>query len=185
MTRLYLIIILLKTCLVFGYSQNVSTFEEKLKLTQLEWLEPLEAAYKIIDPKENDYQNYDYAVYFRKEKLEIRYVIVPHNASDITADLPNIKAGRLMLNLSSNMEEFTGSAFSYTDEAAKEDFNADWANEYLFKPKKAFSSYPNCRMLTIHKKGVGTAHIFLLFDKIPEMLDARTISLRFLENQGD
>lgn len=181
MTRLFLSLILLGTAFLFGYSQNSSIFEEKLKRTQLEWLEPLEAAYKIVRPKENVFQNYDQAIYSRKERLEIRYLILPYESSDPTADLPHIKAGRLMLNLSSNMEEFTGSAFSYTDLAAKKDFNADWANEYLFKPKKAFSDYPNCRMLSIHKKGVGTAHVFLLFDEIPEMLDARTISLRFLE----
>ena len=185
MTRLYYSLIFLGTAFIFGFSQNTSLFEEKLKRTKLEWLEPLETAYKIISPKKNVFQNYDQAIYFRKERLEIRYLILPYESSDPTADLPHIKSGRLMLNWSSNMEEFTGSAFSYTDEAAKNDFNADWANEYLFKPKKVFSDYPNCRMLSIHIKGVGTAHVFLFFDEIPKMLDARTISLRFLENPID
>ncbi len=172
-------------CCTFGYSQMTTAFEAKLQAAKLEFLQPLDAGYKELKSRRNDFQNYDHAIYSRKEKLEIRYLIVPYDSLMPTADLPHLVASQMMINLSNNTEAFTGSAFSYTEEAARSDFNADWACEFLFKPKPEFSSKSTCRMLSIHKDEVGTAYVFLLFDKIPELLDARTISLRFLSDLGE
>ena len=181
--------ILLSTIFAFLCSISVSTqihyttaFQAKLQAAQLELLAPIAAGSTVRSPIRNSVQNYDHSIYSRKEKLEIRYLIIPYQENDPLADLPHVKSNQLMVNLSSNTEEFTGSAFSYTPEAAKSDFNADWASEFYFRTKKAFSNKENCKMLTIYREGWGIAHVFFLFDKIPPLLDARTISLRFLDN---
>lgn len=167
------------------YAQKIDYpigFSELLEKAGVDFYEPVEAGYKDTRPVSNDYQNYNLAIFSRKENLEIRYVIHPYDANDAFSNNPHIATMRAMTSVATNEEEKLISAIQLDKEEVHEDFNADWGMIYFFTPKPGFSTYPHCRMLALHKEAQATIFIFYLFEKTDnEALDRRYQALGFLD----
>lgn len=147
----------------------------------VDFMAPLDAGYKDTKPYPNQYQDYEFAIRSRKEKLEIRYHLEPEKEDIALSSLPHIRCMQLLSHLASNDEKNSIAAHSLPTSIRVEDLNADWAKVFFFTPKKAFSPRLTCQLLAIYKEGRGMAFAFLLFDKPPVTLDNRLLTLRFEE----
>jgi hypothetical protein len=157
-------------------------FTQKLDSLRLEFFEPLEAGYKVQNIDSNPFQDCDFAIRSSKEKMEIRYVILPLKEDEASTTLPNVLSFRAMMNVASNTENLLISAIKPPDEQVMKDFNADWGMVYFFVPKPMFANWPFCRMVALHKKERGTVLIFFMFDNPGNpALDNRYLALRFLD----
>ena len=154
-------------------------FSQLLELSKLDFHEPLEAKYKDVNVLKNPWQAYDFAIRSRKEKLEIRYLVVPFNEANPLNNIPHINCMRMITNLASNSQDVVITGLSVQEEELKGQFNADWGKVFLFKPKPGFSNRGHCKLLALHKEGIGTAYVFFLFDKADQNLDNRFYALSF------
>ncbi len=180
---LYLIIFLLTASPLFLYSQIKYPTElaEELSLADLEIIQPLEARYRTLRLRKNRYLQCDYGIWSRKEKLEIRYAIEPIHPNSRSANIPHVKAFSMATHLATNNEEAVISKLSISPERLAEDFNADYGEVYVFRPKSAFSEKLYCQMLVLYKEGKGMVYVFFLFDDPNNTaLDYRFQAVRFL-----
>lgn len=171
-------------CLAYSISAQVDIsphFSHLLELSKLDFHAPLEAKYKDIAVLKNPWQTYDFAIRSRKEKLEIRYLVVPYKESNPLNNIPHINCMRMVTNLASNSQDVVITGLSIEEEELKEQFNADWGKVFLFQPKIGFSNRMHCKLLALHKEGVGTAYVFFLFNEADQALDNRFYALRFAE----
>lgn len=158
-----------------------STFARQLAEMGLEIIQPLESDYRNLGAAENDYLTCPLVVRSRREKLEIRYAVRPVADMGYLADAPHIAAGNLAVNLASNDEDTFLAVHSLPAASVRDNYGADWLKLYTFPPKRGFSERETCQMVALFREGVGMAYVFLLFDKAPELLDARTNALRFVD----
>jgi hypothetical protein len=143
-------------------------------------MQPLEARYKTIRLRKNRFLECDYGIRSRKEKLEIRYAIEPIEAGSRASLIPHVKAFSMATHLATNSEESVISKLSISPESLTEDFNADFGEVYVFKPKSAFSEKLYCQMLVLYKEGKGLVYVFFLFDDPNNTaLDYRFQAVRF------
>lgn len=155
-------------------------FSQKLDLCQVQLATPLEHLYKTKKAESNPIMPYDFAMYSKKEKLEIRYHIIPFSDStNIENDLPQMHLMRTMTNVASNDEEAVTTVHSISEQQLKEDFNADWGVIAFFPPKASFSNFKNCKLLCLFKENKGIAFVYYLFDEPVEALDYREQILSF------
>lgn len=153
---------------------------KELSRTGLEIIQPLEARYRTIRLPDNRYMECDYGIWSRKEKLEIRYAIEPVSPNSRTALIPHVKGFTMATHLATNDEEAVISKLSLSPENLEEDFNADFGEVYIFRPKPAFSSKLHCQMLVLYKEGKGMVYVFFLFDDPNNSaLDYRFQAVRF------
>ena len=177
-------------CLVLGLYINTSAqkidlsegFNQLLIDAQMEFVYPLEAGYKDIPVYRNGFQRYDYAIRSRKEKLEIRYIIVPYEEHNPKTHFPQVGSMRMLTNLASNNQDLLVTGLDIEAEQLKEEFNADWGKVFFFQPKAGFSRKLHCKMLALHKEGKGTAYVFFLFDDPGRALDHRFLALRYSDD---
>lgn len=185
--------IFLTTCYIFlaffgvqaqeiKYSDNLS---ELLKQTKVDVFLPTESDYRDVNilKRATAYQPYQLALRSRKEKLEIRYAIQPIDTIQQFYFPPNANFMRTITHLASNEEEHVIAVHSMASNDLEEIFNADWGKEALFTPKDIFSERNHCKMLMLHKDGVGDVFVFFLFDLPNEDLDTRYYALQFLEEE--
>ena len=156
-----------------------TAFARRLAEMELEIIQPLESDYRNLGPAENDYLSCPLVVRSRREKLEIRYAVRPVAELGYLAAAPHVAAGNLAARLASNDEDTFLAVHSLPAAAVREDYGADWLKLYTFPPKRGFSERTTCQMVALFREGVGMAYVFLLFDRAPELLDARTNALRF------
>ena len=155
-------------------------FRQKLEKAGLYFIEPVEGKYKPLNIDHRDlYQKYDFAIRSRKEKMEIRYLIEPWRENNPLSGLPHIRATQLVMNITTNEGEGMIIGQTIGQDDLLDDFNADWGKVFYFEPKDAFSLNNECKLLVLHKAGMGTAYIFFLYDKITVELDRRFIALQF------
>ncbi len=156
-------------------------FYSLLDSAGLEFFEPLEAGYRDLQPLPNPFQDYQFAMRSGKEKLEIRYFIMPWDENKPESTLPNVESFRTVTSVASNAQDALISAIQPEPQKILEDFNADWGMIYFFQPKEEFANWPFCRLVVLHKKEKGTAMVFYLFDNPGNSaLDTRYLALRFL-----
>ncbi|HFA49821.1 MAG TPA: hypothetical protein ENJ95_12505 [Bacteroidetes bacterium] len=156
-------------------------FRGLLKKANLDFFEPLDAGYKNFEPAENEYLNAQFAIRSAKEKLEIRYFIIPWEEDNPLASNPHISTFTALANVATNADEEVVSVIQPTAAMLQKDFNADWGMTYFFRPKEAFSDKKSCRMVALCKEGQATVFIFYLFnDAGNRALDTRYRALRFL-----
>ena len=156
-----------------------SAFARLLTELELEIIQPLESDYRAIRPPENDLLNCPLAVRSRREKLEFRYAVRPVAELGYLAEAPHVAAGNLAVRLASNDEDTFLAVHSLSAQAVRDEYGADWLKIYTFPPKRGFSESENCQMVALYREGIGMAYVFLLFDRPPELLDARSYALRF------
>ena len=136
-------------------------FLHLLEKSNLEFFKPLDAGYKDYKPLKNKYLNSHFAIRSNKEKMDIRYFIVPWDDHDLNTSNPNIRTFTTLTNVATNAEEAIISAIQPTKETLLKEFNADWGMTYFFKPKPVFSERIHCRMVAICKEGIGDCFCFL------------------------
>ena len=119
-----------------------------------------------------------YTMTSRREKLEIRFFIAPEHEGDRYAGLPHLAATTLAMNLGSNDEDAVTAVHSFGEEDMAL-YNADWARMYTFRPKRSFSDKEQAQLIALYREGRGLAYTILLFDRAPDTLDGRQLSLRF------
>lgn len=154
-------------------------FNTILDEMELSLLYPVEANYNSVAVIENTVQPYDFAIWSRKEKLEIRYFLEPYQEADKTFETPHIRASRLLLNLAANDEESIITGHAIKESELKEQFQADWGKVFYFRPKSSFSPLGNCKMLALFREGQGMAYVFFLFRKPTVELEKRFYAIQF------
>lgn len=168
---------------VFGQKIELNeAFQAKLNEVKVDFFEPLEAAYRDVPVQKeaNKFQDYDFAIRSKKEKLEIRYLIHPIEDNDLAFLPPSANFIRILTHLASNDDEHLIAVHSMTNEGLKT-FGADWGKEAVFTPKSVFSDKKHCKMLMLHKEGRGNVFLFFLFDEANKTLDDRYYALKFQE----
>lgn len=182
----HLVFTIFLLCLMFNLSaqklEPSKRFDSLTKACNIEFLKPLDAGYKSIWVGKNSLQQYDFAIRSRKEKLEIRYLIEPHQENNPTFSVPHMKCIQKVLTIASNEQDVVMTGLDISEKSLQEDYNADWGKVFFFRPKAQFSTYKHIKMLALFKEGRGMAYVFFLFDKPTRNLDNRIIALRYNES---
>lgn len=143
---------------------------------------PTDAGYKAYKLTTDHYQPCQFAIYSRKEKLELRYLLEPFDSSSAELSLPSLFTGRLLLHLASNDDD-TVIAGHVLEEATLQAYNADWGKVFFFRPKNSFSTRKYCQLLALAKKDKGIALAFFLTDNPNNTaLENRILTLYFSDN---
>ena len=156
-------------------------FAQQLTDNELQFVFAADSDYRPYRYQLNDYEPCDFAMRSRRERLQIRYLIMPLDTGDYMSYLPQMMASRMVSHLTKNEEEAVISMHELSQEQTEGDFHADWARIFYFPPKPQFSDYEHCRMLAIYREGKTMAYVFFLFDKPPVQLNQRLVTLQFTE----
>jgi len=161
--------IVILSCFAFSFANGQVTipsyFQTKLETLSMTMDTTKLINYKVLPRIDNDYLQYDFAMYSQKDKLEIRCYLIPFDTLRMDSQFPHVKTGQLFTTLIDNTQQTHASAFDFGPITLRETFRADWGHLYFFHPKEGFSASQHCKMLTLYKEGVGTAFVFFLFDK--------------------
>lgn len=178
--RIYILILCCSLSSLVGYSQDRLPLEHELKLAQYEltWHKP-EVPFKLLPYPRLAFQDYDFALGFRKDKLEIRYLIVPPEPDSDVALIPHLEAPRMAMHLANNDDDSYIVAHEMDLAVLDSVYHADWGQTYFFPPKQVFSAAQNCQMLVLYREGVALCYVFMLFDDPPITLPERSQLLQF------
>jgi hypothetical protein len=157
-------------------------FNQLLAEVDAQLVLPVETDYKDIRPLKNRWMDYDFSIRSRKERLEIRYKILPFEVENRTFYAPHVKAMQVMMQVATNNEEAVVSALSLSDQSLKEDFRADWGKLFTFTPKEEFSTKQTCQLISLYREGKGMVFLFFLFNKPPMELNYRHLALSFADS---
>lgn len=156
-------------------------FTRLARETSIELILPADAGYKAFELKPDEFQPCQAALFSRREKLELRYLLEPFDSTRADLSLPGVYTGRLLLHLASN-EEDAVIAGHILDDTTLQTFNADWGKLFFFRPKAAFSPRKHCQLLALAKDGKGIALVFFLTDNADNVaLEKRFQALRFFD----
>ena len=153
-------------------------FQEILDTFDVRVNHAFDAGFKLMEPSESAYLPEQQRLYSRREKLEMRFALLPENPNHPFYGLPHVQAGHLIANLSSNDADAVTTVLSL-DEAEMDVLNADWARVFIFRPKRGFSGRGEAQLVASYKEGRGMAYTVLLFDRAPDTLLGRQLALRW------
>jgi len=136
---------------------------EKLAVMQLDLLLPVDSDYRLLPPRQDEFQSCDLALRSRSEKMEIRYLAHPWKEENTTSGFPQILAARTVTHVATNAPEAPITLLSL-GAGDLQLFNADWGVEYVFTPKPEFSEHRFGKLLVLFKEQRGTLMVFYLFD---------------------
>ncbi|MBR9920436.1 MAG: hypothetical protein GYB31_06315 [Bacteroidetes bacterium] len=157
-------------------------FEEKVEAAKLQITRPLDSGYETVPIYENPYQDYHYAIRSDKEDMEIRYYVLPYNEQDTLSMFPDVLCLRASSSVAVNDDEALMSMLPILRTELRQNFGADWGIIYFFEPKPDFTGFKHCRMLALHKEGIGSVLVFFLFDDPNNVaVDIRFPAVRFEE----
>ncbi|MCB0630039.1 MAG: hypothetical protein R2824_25265 [Saprospiraceae bacterium] len=159
-------------------------FNQLLEQVDAYLILPVEdGGYKDIRPFTNRWLNYDFSIRSRKERLEIRYKVVPYKEQDLRFHAPHVLAMQAMMQVATNDEEAIVSSLAISEKSLKEDYFADWGQLFTFVPKLEFSQKSTCQMVSLYREGKGMILLFFLFDRAPAQLDYRRLAISFGEGE--
>lgn len=153
-------------------------FQRLLDSLDVRFTAPLDSDYRESLRHDNDYLADDFAMYSRRERLELRFHLRPEVVSDRYYQLPHIAATTLAMNLGSNDEDAVTAVHSFSEEEL-DFYGADWARMFTFRPKRSFSDKQQAQLIALYREGRGLAYTILLFNRAPVTLEGRQMSLRF------
>lgn len=160
------------------FDASFISLSEKAKL---EIFTPVESSYRSLNTLSNPYQSYQQAIYSKREKLEMRYTIIPYDEAKPNTSMPNIHIARMVTSIAKN-EEDSILAFHDISSADLEMFGADWGQTVFLHPKTDFATQTFCKVVTLYKEAQGTVSVFYLFNEADNSaLDSRYFSVRFEE----
>lgn len=164
-------------------------FQQRLSEAGLTFTAP--QGFKPLPPVANPLLAYEHAIRSQDGKLEARYAIRPlsrvkidysdpHNSAPEPNHLFNMLFASLVEQLSSGGDT---PRREYTDEQAKELFNADWAAAAVFDVSQQLSQdYTQGLLVAIHKNDQADAYMVYLFNSYPDVkqrIHTTLPSLRF------
>lgn len=159
---------------------DASIFARRLDSLGAEIVMPIDGDYRPRYIENNPIQAYHWALGSRKDKLEIRFFILPWRGQAIL-NFPHIEAARVARQVASNDPDAVMTARDLTDEELFDLFNADWGRIYLFAPKPHFGLFEHCKMIALFREERGMAFIFQLFDEPGPNIDRRLHAFQFLD----
>ena len=139
---------------------------------------PLDGDFKLRHSAANDYLEDMVTLTSRREKLEMRFHLIPESKLLFYQGRPHLKAGLVQMNLASNDEDAVTAIHSFGEEELAV-LNADWARMYTFRPKSSYSFRRQAQMIAVYREGKGMGLLMLLFDKAPPTIEGRQLTLRF------
>ncbi len=150
----------------------------QLDSLQAELSVPLEH-YRTVNRSNNSFLACPYALYSRKDKLEIRFYLEPdrRNLQEVP---PQVKIGRMAAHLSSNDENSEIRVYGLS-ESLLDTYGADWGKVLYFVPKRSFSIRKYCELIVLYRENRGTAYTVLLYDKENPEVRRREQMIRFKE----
>ena len=165
---------------MISYAQNGLGLDHQLLLdrSELQWSAP-EGPYRVIKNPSNNFQEYDFGIYLRKQKVEVRYLIVPATPDSERELIPHVRAARMAMHVAGNDEDSYIAAHEIEVELLNAVYQADWGQLFYFPPKRIFSDAKNCQMLALYREGVALCFVFLLFEEATPNLPALSRLLRF------
>ena len=177
--RIFLLTFLVSTA-VLSQAQDGLGLDHQLLLERnaLEWTAP-EGPYRVIKNPTNRFQEYDFGIYLRKQKVEVRYHVVPANPESDRELIPHLRAARMAMHLAGNDEDSYIAAHEMEPEELETIYQADWGQLFYFPPKRIFSEAKNCQMLALYREDVALCFVFLLFEEAPPSLPELSQLLRF------
>lgn len=154
-------------------------FQRRLDSMDVRFTAPLDSDYRETTLRhDNRWLDDHYSMTSRREKLEVRFHLTPEHAGDRYFGLPHLAATTLAMNLGSNDDDAVTAVHSFDDEELAL-YGADWARMYTFRPKRSFSDKEQAQLIALYREGRGLAYTILLFDRAPDTLEGRQLSLRF------
>ncbi|MGK0363729.1 MAG: hypothetical protein ACI85O_000782 [Saprospiraceae bacterium] len=164
MKHLFIIVLLVSSFSTFAQKIEFSQeFEALCDTIGVEIFVPVESDFQSIKTIHNPYQNYQAAIRSRKEKLEIRYAFQPYIETNPFTTMPHLQVTHSVTSAATNDEDAI-IAFHEIEQHDLANFDADWGQMVIFRPKPGFSEQPFCKMVTLFKEGKGTTSVFYLFD---------------------
>ena len=156
-----------------------SSFQEKLDALQLDVFLPLDSDYRTYPLASDAFQEYDYHIQSRKERMEIQFLAIPYQENKPGTHYPHIMASRTATHMATNAEDAPITLLSLGTKELEE-FNADWGVIYFFTPKSQVSGRNHGELVALHKEDRGTAMIFFFFDDPDNpAIDYRFYSVQF------
>ncbi len=175
---------LLACCLTtaaYGQVDPPADFAALATSMQVDIYWPTEDTYRPIPVQPNEYLPYQYALYSRREKMEIRYYLQPETPEDALAGMPHVRLARLLMHLASNDDDAHIAVHTIPPDDLTHDFGADWGQVSFFPPKRAFANgYQQCQLVSLYRADTGMAYILFLFNEAPPTLRDRQLAVRFL-----
>lgn len=178
--KLYFLFVLTLST-IFVYGQEGLPLEQQLLLARydMEWTAP-ESPYRVNKRPYNAFQEFDFGLYLRKEKVEIRYLFIPFEDDSKRELIPHLRAPRMAMHLASNDEDSHIAAHEVDPAVLDSVYQADWGQVFYFPPKKGFSEAKDCQMMALYREEIGMCFVFLLFEEAPPSLPDLAELLRFL-----
>lgn len=158
-------------------------FQTKLAATGLNFLTPVEHNFKIEKIYKNNLQPYDFAIRQKKDKVEIRYLVLP-DTGVIAGGYPHLNFSNRTMTLASNEDDEATSAISVlqlSEKILKEKYHADWGAISFFTPKKSFTDARYCKLVALYREGQGYVYTFFLYNDVNVDFNAGYDLLEFAE----
>ena len=158
-----------------------ANFQAKLAVTGLNFLTPVEHHLKKVKVYENEFQPYDFAIRQKKDKVEIRYLVLPDTGT-IAGGYPHLEFSRRTMTLASNEDDEAASTISViqlSEKTLAEKYHADWGAISFFKPKRFFADTRYCKFVALYREGLGYVYTFFLYNNVNVDFDAGYDLLEF------
>lgn len=156
-----------------------SAFAHQLSNIGIDFVHPIGSDFRPRPNEDLRLLEVDQTLYSRQEKLEVRLAVLGVDELGEMANMPHIATSRIIMDLGSNDETAPPISVHSFDAEDMEFFNADWARQFIFRPKQGQAPYQLAQLTALYKEGCGMAYILLLFNRPPDTLDARQRLLRF------
>ena len=151
--------------------EDIDVYVSKYNL-HLNW--PTEIKTKIQKIENKPFSPTGISLYFPSEKIQIIIEIVRLDSSEIS--FPNLKNGTRLSHYASNEENSIISLHSLGDREL-ELLNAEWATQAIFRPKKEFSNYAYCQLISFYSNNKPQVFVYFLFDDAENPILQRSFSL--------
>ncbi|MEO1625985.1 MAG: hypothetical protein AAFV25_12575 [Bacteroidota bacterium] len=158
-----------------------SDFQQLLEDHQLDFYAPVEGTFKNKRLRKTSWQACDFAMYSKKARLEVRYLLQPFHQENPKNDIPHVKMIRMASHLASNEDDSHIAIHKISKERLSSMYRADWGATAVFEPKRSFSDRRYCQMLSLFREDELQLYVFILFDRADEEVEQQLASLRFRE----
>lgn len=154
--------------------KDIDNYFSKLGLA-INW--PTELKPEIKSLKKKAFTPKAFSLYYPSEKIQI----LLERISPRKSYFPNLANGSRLAHYAGNDEDSIISLHSLGDEELKQ-LNAEWGTQAFFKPKKEFSNYGYCMLISMYDEEKGQVFAYFMFDD-PEnhMLDHSYRFVQFID----
>jgi len=154
---------------------------EKMEQMELDFYQPLEHRFKSLKVVDNAFQSYDFALRQKKDKVDVRYEILP-DTGIIAGGFPHIAFTNRTLHLANNIDDEVAGSISIlqiSEQELSDKYKADWGAIAFFRPKLSFAPFQHCKLVALYREGAGYVYTFYLFNNVKTDLGDEYELLRF------